>query len=672
MKQKEANDTLRKICPVCGKPSAGGRRPGSLTAFLFGASDCACLRPGDGKKQSLPLQKDESDFCPKCGLKIVADDRVGSLTGFLFQSTRCKCLRDQAFADGQMSAKFWKLKQAGAGTTFISAATDEDRPRKSKVGSIDLAPGATIGGAYKIIELLGRGGMGEVYLARHETLGKKCALKVIPPEQVTEMGWQRFQLEARAVAKLEHKNLVRVTDLGIHDGCLPFYAMDFVEGKNLAELLAQYGPMPLAIVLDIFMQVCDGVDCAHYNGILHRDLKPANIMVHEVKSGQRLAKILDFGLAKLTGDDRSKQSLTAVGDVFGSPFYMSPEQCNGDRLDRRSDIYSLGCTMFECLTGQPPFTGHLAAAVIFSQLEADPPSLESIAGADKFPASMGIVMAKLLRKNPVERYQTLSELRGDLEKVARGEDVQPFYVSRSRQIKDIDTVSGPTTELTGANTSGERNAYILPVLAAVVTCTLLIGLVTVWLFQMRPVAKVTNASKPSRPLPTEIAPASAKETKPYSSIVYEKNGKILRVFEFPDDVAIGDLQILTSDSIATKELVARGIVATHYNDHVSFLPRPMIWKYPNYLKRFRSGDIFGINLSHAVSDDLKGTPEVSLAKPLELCSAIPGVRALNINLPYRDLSAAELAAREIYFSAGSGSRGRRYGYQRIFQVIDAF
>ncbi len=164
----------------------------------------------------------------------------------------------------------------------------------------------------------------------------------MPPEQVTEIGWQRFQLEARAVAKLDHINLVRVTDLGIHEGCLPYYAMDYVDGKNLAELLAEQGPIPLKAMLEIFMQVCDRVECAHRSGILHRDLKPANIMIVASKPGPKQAKVLDFGLAKLSKQDRSHQSLTAVGDIFGSPYYMSPEQCNGDKLDNRSDIYSLG------------------------------------------------------------------------------------------------------------------------------------------------------------------------------------------------------------------------------------------------------------------------------------------------------------------------------------------
>jgi serine/threonine protein kinase len=367
-----------------------------------------------------------SNRCAKCGLQIVTDSKEYSLTGFLLQSTRCKCLPDQAFADGVMSAKFYKLKQTGSGTIF---APVESPLSASATNSIDLAPGIVIGGSYKIIELIGRGGMGEVYLARHEALGKKCALKVIPPEQVTEIGWQRFQLEARAVAKLDHINLVRVTDLGIFEGCLPFYAMDYVEGKTLAQLLAEDGAMPLPTMLKIFMQVCDGVECAHRSGLLHRDLKPANLMVSISSTGTLQAKVLDFGLAKLISHDRTRQSLTAVGDIFGTPFYMSPEQCNGEILDNRSDIYALGCTMFECLTLQPPFVGHLTAAVIFGHLEGQPPSLESIVGTGKFPASIEVVMAKLLCKNPAERYQTLSHLRLDLELIAAGKDVRPVHIS---------------------------------------------------------------------------------------------------------------------------------------------------------------------------------------------------------------------------------------------------
>jgi hypothetical protein len=196
-------------------------------------------------------------------------------------------------------------------------------------------------------------------------------------------------------------------------------------GRNLAEELAENGPMPLNKALDIFIQVCDGVDCAHRSGVLHRDLKPANIMLTPSASGKMEVKILDFGLAKLTKHDRFKQSLTGSGDVFGSPCYMSPEQCGDGELDCRSDIYSIGCTLFECLTGRPPFTGHLAAAVFFGHLEAEPPTLEKTVGPGKFPLLMEEVVAKLLRKKPDQRYQTLSQVKTDLELVARSQDDQP-------------------------------------------------------------------------------------------------------------------------------------------------------------------------------------------------------------------------------------------------------
>jgi serine/threonine protein kinase len=325
----------------------------------------------------------------------------------------------ESLFERDMSARFSELKEAGSGTVFSISNSEQSLQGDT---TVDLVPGAIIGGVYKIIRLIGRGGMGEVYLAKHLTLAKNCALKVIPPDQLTDVSWQRFQLEAKVVARLEHVNLVRVTDLGMHEGCLPFYAMEYIEGKNLAEMLADYGPMPLAIALEIFIQVCDGIECAHRSGVMHRDLKPANIMLIQTPKGKFDVKILDFGLAKLLKHNRFRQSLTAVGDVFGSPSYMSPEQVGDDQLDNRSDIYSIGCTFFECLTGRPPFVGTQAAAVFFGHLESNPPSLEQASGTLKFPQSIEAVMAKMLRKDPNARYQTLSAVKADLELIASGQD----------------------------------------------------------------------------------------------------------------------------------------------------------------------------------------------------------------------------------------------------------
>jgi serine/threonine-protein kinase len=326
-------------------------------------------------------------------LQKVADGQTGSITAFLFQGTRCKCQPKNQAPDNDMADRFWRLKEEGLGKTFSSDAAIIDIRRKTdEPTSIDLLPGAVIGGVYGIVRLIAKGGMGEVYLAQHLTLGKTCALKLIPPDQVTEVTWQRFQNEAKSVAGLEHVNLVRVTDLGIHEGCLPFYAMEYIDGQTLAGMLVSRGPLPLKMVLDIFIQICDGVDYAHRNGVIHRDLKPANIMLSKAQTGKLTVKILDFGLVKLTKKDRNQQSLTSVGEIFGSPFYMSPEQCIGGKIDNRSDIYSLGCTMFESLTGRPPFLGPSPVEIVSGHQTVDPPSLDSVVGAKVFPEALEVVL----------------------------------------------------------------------------------------------------------------------------------------------------------------------------------------------------------------------------------------------------------------------------------------
>ncbi len=446
-----------KICSNCGKKITTADVKGSLTGFLFQGDNCQCalLVQGAGSGQPPPgllrdlsnsarqlmgrvggarrsdpapgqnFAGDDNNFCPRCGLLKSSPSRPGSMTGYLFQDIRCKCAPDPAFAPGSMSKRLFMLKEAERGSTFGNTQESAEST------FINLAPGAIIGGAYKVKKLIGKGGMGEIYLADHLNLGSERALKLVPPDAVTEVGWMRFQQEARAVAKLNHKNVVQISDLGIHEGCLPFCAMEYVAGNNLAELLQQYGPMPLEQAIEIFKQICDGVEYAHRNGIIHRDLKPGNIMV-TYETGKPTVKILDFGLAKLTQGDRHKQSLTAVGDIFGSPFYMSPEQCAGDRVDNRSDLYSIGCTLFECLTGRPPFTGKLSGAIIFQHQEADAPQLSSVPGTSRMPDAVDVVVAKLLRKNPVERYQTAGELKSDLERVERGESVQPYYLGRDQ------------------------------------------------------------------------------------------------------------------------------------------------------------------------------------------------------------------------------------------------
>ncbi len=449
-------------CSKCGKRVAVESKIGSLTGYFFQSFYCRCK---SGQALKVGNAVDSNDFCRKCGLAFGHDGQEGSISGFLFQDIRCKCEVEAGLDDNSMSKRFRLLQQSaldedGSVSVFEQARLDAD----GKTHLIGLKTGAIVGGNYRIIRPIGRGGMGEVYLALHQRLDKRCALKVIPPEQVTKEAWQRFKQEAQVISKLNHQNIVQVTDLGIHAECLPYYAMEFVSGQSLADILSERTRMKLESVIEVFLQVCDGVEYANRSGVIHRDLKPGNIMLTTDVSDRVVVKILDFGLAKLSQRDRFKQSLTLAGDIFGSPFYMSPEQCSGGVVDGRSDIYSVGCTMFECLTGQPPFAGNSVAAIVAGHLDASAPSLASVVGPGVFPDSIEIVVAKLLRKNPVERYQRMAEVRADLEKVQRGEEVLPVYLNRvSATPKPIMPVSDSVT--VSSDNSGTRKNILLAIVS---------------------------------------------------------------------------------------------------------------------------------------------------------------------------------------------------------------
>ncbi len=279
-----------------------------------------------------------------------------------------------------------------------------------------LVAGDIVGDNYEIIELLGVGGMGCVYSARHRILQKIYAMKTINSNAVTEMAWRRLQVEAQAIARINHANIVAIHNLGIHQGKLPYYVMDLLQGRNLADILKTRGSLNLAQTIPVFFQICAGLDFAHKKGIIHRDIKPGNIIILDQPdvSGATV-KLVDFGIAKLAGaSDPNNQNLTSVGEVFGSPFYMSPEQCEGKAIDARSDIYSVGCTLFETLTGKPPFRGANPLLTMLMHRENDVPSLSSVSGKE-FPQSMENVLLNLLAKDPIDRYQTLEALAEDLQ-----------------------------------------------------------------------------------------------------------------------------------------------------------------------------------------------------------------------------------------------------------------
>ncbi len=235
----------------------------------------------------------------------------------------------------------------------------------------DTLEGGVFADRYEIVARLGGGGMSTVYKARHMHMDKIVAIKVLQTNVGnTAESIKRFQLEAKATSKLEHPNVISIFDFGVSEDGRPYMVMEYLEGISLSDLLDKKGKLPVSGLKEIFVPVCEGLTHAHQNGIIHRDLKPGNIMLARTQSGGVNVKIVDFGLAKLVN---SEQKLTQTGETFGSPLYMSPEQCLGKQLDQRADIYSLGCVLFECITGQPPFIGASVIDTFNKHLRDNPP-----------------------------------------------------------------------------------------------------------------------------------------------------------------------------------------------------------------------------------------------------------------------------------------------------------
>src|SRR5690242_12026389 len=260
---------------------------------------------------------------------------------------------------------------------------------------------------YRIQSKLGAGGMGVVYKAEDIRLERNVALKFLAPHLVSdEAVRRRFEQEAKAVAALDHPNICTVYEIDEAEGTI-FLAMGLVEGDTVKAKLAR-GPLSLGEVLDIGVQVAEGIAAAHAKGIVHRDIKPSNVMVNQ----RRQVKVMDFGLARL-----ADATVTLTGHVAGTPAYMSPEQVQGETADERSDIWALGVTLYEMITGKLPFRGERMEAVLHGIQSAEPQPLT--ASRADLPPELDWIVGKFLAKNPAERYQNVDELLNDLSAVRK-------------------------------------------------------------------------------------------------------------------------------------------------------------------------------------------------------------------------------------------------------------
>ncbi len=305
----------------------------------------------------------------------------------------------------------YMMAASGAAATMpLDAAKTEVRHYggTGPTGARPLQPGSLFAGRYEVKEILGMGGMGVVYRALDRELGEAVAIKTLRPEAVGSDGvaLERFKQEIRLARRITHRNVVRTYDLGEVDG-MYYLTMEYVEGTSLKQLIQSRGRLPVPVTLTVGKQLCRALEVAHEQGVIHRDIKPQNIVVEP--SG--FLKVMDFGIARLANPPKGK-GLTEVGTSIGTPDYMSPEQLTGQELDARSDLYSTGIVLFECLTGRPPFEADTVYALVAKHLEEDAPDPQGYSA--EVPTPLAQVVLRAMAKKREDRFQSAAELHDAL------------------------------------------------------------------------------------------------------------------------------------------------------------------------------------------------------------------------------------------------------------------
>ncbi|HXU74529.1 MAG TPA: serine/threonine-protein kinase [Polyangia bacterium] len=277
--------------------------------------------------------------------------------------------------------------------------------------------GQVLADRYRVVRLIGEGGMGQVYEAQHVNINKRFALKLLRPEIVSNgEAVARFRQEAWASSSIGHENIVEIEDFATLPSGAVYLAMEFLEGLPLSERMRRDPPLTFAESLDVMLQVVSGLAAAHDKGIVHRDMKPENVFLG-MKYGRPLVKILDFGIAKVSGAEGNK-SLTRTGTIFGTPHYMSPEQALGKPLDLRADIYSVGIIMYELFTGKVPFEAESFMGILTKHITTQPTPPRQVAPEREIPDVIEAVILRALAKEADERYQTMGELGAELASIA--------------------------------------------------------------------------------------------------------------------------------------------------------------------------------------------------------------------------------------------------------------
>jgi len=340
--------------------------------------------------------------CHECGERHHVIEMQG---GSKFRCKKCRTLLTVPIESGNIEEHAQELAR-----TLFGVRKELPKVIQEMMHNI-FEPGHLIGGC-KIIERIGQGGMGEVYRARQLALDRDVAVKVLSFHMTTRPDYvDRFEREARAAAQLKHANIVQVYDVG-EDGGIFYLIMELVQGKTIYGLLKAKEHISWRVVHEIAMRVAEALECAHGFQIVHRDIKPDNIMI----SRDHKVKIMDMGLAKML--DAQNEDYTRTSEVLGTPYYMSPEQCRNDpALDCRSDLFSLGATLFHMLTGHPPFEGTSPVDVLMKVVNRPTPDYASL-NVD-VPREFYAIIEKLMEKDADKRFQTPTDLLAAMKEVER-------------------------------------------------------------------------------------------------------------------------------------------------------------------------------------------------------------------------------------------------------------
>ncbi|APR88175.1 serine/threonine protein kinase [Minicystis rosea] len=343
----------------------------SVNQTSLGAAHTSFASP-NSRRETVP---DLVKVCPTCGVRYPAEFMV--------------CPRDAS-----------ELNE-------VDAPEDEDE-----------LVGQTIAQSYTIVRVLGEGGMGRVYEARHTRIkGKRFAIKMLHPEYARQPEvLTRFQREAEAAATIHSANVVDVYDVDRTADGRPFLVAEFLEGKEFATYLEEVGKMPVGAAVRIVRQICKALQAAHDKGVVHRDMKPENVFLTG-DPAQPLAKVIDFGISKV--GDTPGTALTKTGMIMGTPSYMAPEQARGERVDHRADIYAVGAILYCALTGQRPFDRGDPTATLTAVLTQDPPRPRSLEAS--IPEPLEMIIQKAMSKRPEDRYPSMAELDADLAAYEPGE-----------------------------------------------------------------------------------------------------------------------------------------------------------------------------------------------------------------------------------------------------------